>query len=119
MYIPTSILTLHLFPQVSGGIYVPLLSSAIYLTAGFQQYFQKKHKFRSLLKNLFSVIGTSLLTGTIRELLGSGSFAGIPLHFNPPLPILLQPAGGLILLVLMLILFKNTGRREAKYADSK
>ena len=117
VYIPVAVLTVHLFPSVAGGIYIPLLSSGLYLTAGFQQYFRRKGLFRALLKNLLSVICTALLTGIIRELLGSGTFAGIPLRFHPPLPVLLHPCGGLILLVLILTAVPYLRGREAMHAD--
>lgn len=117
VYIPVAVLTVNLFPSVSGGIYIPLLSSALYLTAGFQRYFRRKHLFRDLLKNLLSVICTAMLTGCIREVLGSGTVAGIPLRFQPPLPILVHPSGGLILLVLILTAVSYLRGKEAAHAD--
>ena len=62
-------------------------------------------------------IDAAVLTGALRELLGSASFAGISLQFQPPLPMLLHPSGGLILLILLLTAIFALRRREHPHAD--
>ena len=118
VYIPVGILTVHLFPQVSGGVFIPILSSALYLTALFQEVFPRKRLLKSLIRNLISVPAAAVLTGALRELFGSASFAGISLQFQPPLPMLLHPSGGLILLILLLTAISALRRREHPHADS-
>ena len=118
VYIPAALLTVQLFPQVSGGIYIPILSSALYLTVLYTRFFPRKGLWKSLLRNLIPVPAAALLTGSVRELLGSASFAGISMQFTPPLPLLLHPSGGLILLILLLTVISSANRREEQDADS-
>lgn len=117
VYMPVAILTAALFPSVNGGIYIPLLSTALYMTVAYDKVFANKGFWKSLLRNLFSGAGAVLFVGIIREILGSAAFAGRPLHFEAPLPILLHPAGGLIFLILILTVTEAFGRREKQYAD--
>lgn len=117
VYMPVAILTAWLFPKIGGGIYIPILSTALYLTAAHDKIFPRKGLLKALFRNLIPVIFAVLITGSVRELLGSAAFAGKSLDFSPPLPMLLEPAGGLILLVLMLTVIETLGRGEKQYAD--
>lgn len=118
VYIPVGILAVHLFPQISGGVFIPILSSALYLTVSFHEVFPRKGLWKSLVCNLISVPAAAVLTGAVRELLGSASLAGISLQFQPPLPMLLHPSGGLIFLILLLTAISAFRRKEHQHADS-
>lgn len=100
VYIPTALLTNELFPSEKGGIYLPLLCSALYLTAAHDRFLPRRQFLKTLCLQIISSCGVILLLGTVRELFGSGSLLDTPLWKHPPLPMLLTPAGGLILLVL-------------------
>lgn len=117
VYIPTAILTVRLFPDVGTGIYIPLLSTALYLTAVYDRFFPKKELWSSMFRNLISAVCAAMICGIFREIFGSAEFAGKSLRFEPPLPILLHPAGGMIFLVLMLTVMQQFGRGEEQYAD--
>lgn len=100
VYIPAALLTNTLFPTESGGIYLPLLCSAMYLTVQHDRFLPRKRLLRQLVLQSIGACAVMLLFGALRELLGSGSLMYHPLWNNPPLPMLLTPAGGLILLAL-------------------
>jgi electron transport complex protein RnfE len=54
--------------------------------------------------------------GSVREVLGSGSFFGVPL-FGPdfePWVIMILPPGGFLMLGSILLLFNATNRRQAR-----
>lgn len=117
VYMPTAILTAWLFPDIGGGIYIPLLSTALYLTAAHDKIFPRKGLLKSMFRNMIPVICAVILSGIVREALGCATFAGRPLRFTPPLPMLQHPAGGLIFLILMLTVIQAFGRGEKQYAD--
>ena len=102
VYVPAAVLTVQLFPHISGGIYFALLSSALYLTLLHDKLLPRKGGFRRLLPNLAAVCAAALTVGLIREILGSGTAAGYMILLHPPLPVLLEPSGGLILLIMIL-----------------
>lgn len=116
VYIPAALLTVRFFPSVQGGIYIPLLSAALYLTAARDHVFPKKGLLKALLLNLFPQCAAALFIGAVRELLGSGTVAGIRL-FAAPLPCMLQPSAGLILLILLLTALAAFRGKEAPDAD--
>ena len=116
VYIPAAVLSVYYFPQIQSGIYIPLLSAALYLTASRNVFFPRRQLMKTLLRNLMPECIAALLIGALRELLGSGSIGGKEL-FAAPLPFLLQPAGGLILLVILLTTLAAMPGKEAPDAD--
>lgn len=97
------------------ALYLPLLSSGLLLTAEHDRLFTAE-KLRVLLARLAcmlgGVCGVLLLLGLLRELLGAGKILGAQLLTSPPLPVLLTPACGLILLAV-LCCTANTAQRGA------
>lgn len=118
VYIPTALLTSALFPDEKGGIYLPLLCSALYLTVGHDRFLPRSGFFRHLFLQIIGSCGVMLLLGTVRELFGGGTLLDLPLWTHPPLPMLLTPAGGLILLVLCAAAVQDIRRRKGeRHAD--
>ena len=101
VYVPAVLLTVTLFPGIGGGIWIPLLSAGLYLTAEHDRFFSRKHLWRRLLQSLVSVTLLTVLCSIFRELLGSGTLLGEQILKSPPLPILTLPAAGLMLLVFL------------------
>ncbi len=102
VYIPAAVLTANILPQIAGGVYLPLLCMPLYLTVYRDDLFPRGQILRTMFRNLIPACLFVLAAGFLRELLGSGSIVGTQLLKTPPLPILLEPSGGLILLVLAL-----------------
>lgn len=114
VYIPAALLTFALFPTESGGIYLPLLCAAMYLTVQHDRFLPRRGLFRQLCLQILSACIVMLLLGAARELLGSGSLMNHAVWTNPPLPMLLTPAGGLILLVLCMTAAQAAASRRQK-----
>ena len=96
VYIPAAILANRICPQITGSIYLPLCCAAL--------CFAEKTDCRAAIRQIPVDIAGSclmiLLLGLLRELLGSGSLMDHVLTEHPPLPVLLRPFAGVILLVL-------------------
>lgn len=116
VYIPAALLTNELFPTEAGGIYLPLLCAAMYLTVQHDRFLPRQGLLRQLVSQSIGAYGVMLLLGALRELLGNGSLMNRPLWNNPPLPMLLTPAGGLILLVLCMTAaqYANSARQKGE-----
>lgn len=116
VYMPAAVLTANLIPDIAGGIYIPLLCMPLYLTLYRDELFPRGKMFFALLRNLIPVCIFALAAGVVRELLGSGTLWGMKLLSAPPLPLLLEPSGGLILFVVGLIVL-SACRKETANAD--
>ncbi len=117
VYMPAAVLTANIVPQIAGGIYIPLLCTPLYLTVHRDDLFPHGHVLRSMIRHLIPACLFILAVGVIREILGSGSIIGHSLISAPPLPILLEPSGGLILLVIGLAACSANSRKEATDAN--
>ena len=117
MYIPTVLFGTVLFPTVAGGIWLPAIAAMPAATVFRDRYFGGKGMLRNLLLTVGVVSLVMLLTGAVRELLGSGMLSGRTLLHHPPLPILDAPAGGLLLLCCLCIARVYLPVRLGKGAD--
>ncbi len=115
VYIPAALICFSCFPDLSMGIWIPLLAASVYLNAAHDAVFLKGHLLKPLLKLLAGGTAAALLSGALRELLASGTVWGRTLLPHPPLPILLEPSGGMMLLVLFAAVcgaFRQSVRKE-------
>lgn len=102
VYIPTAAAADYLFGDISASaLYLPLLSGGLLLTSAHDSLFSARrvtHLLSRLVCMLLGVCAVLLMMGAVRELLGAGSLCGTKLMASPPIPALLTPACGLILL---------------------
>lgn len=112
VYIPTALLTAMLFPAHAGGLYLPLLASALLVTAEHDRVYPQKGLFRSLLSDIAGTWSVTLAFSMLRELLGAGTLYSKVLLTQPPLPFLQHPAGGLIMLACCCIAAEAVFRRQ-------
>ena len=120
VYIPAALICFSCFPDLSMGIWIPLLAAAVYLNAAHDEVFPKGHLLKPLLTVLAGGTAAALLSGLLRELLASGTVWGKTLLPHPPLPVLLEPSAGLMLLVLFAVIFgafRQAARKEDDHAD--
>ena len=121
VYIPVALGCMFLFPDVTPGLYLPLLPMLPVLTFAHDRFFAGKGAMRNLLRMTLSAPPVILCFGAVREMLGSGTLSGCTLLQKPPLPVLTTPAGGLLLLTLLMItaaVLKGENRKETADADS-
>ena len=101
VYIPTAFAADYLFGAAVQSLYLPLMSVGLFLTAEHDILFCSKN-LKSLLGTMVCIlIGVSavlLVMGCLREFFGMGSVWETRLIADPPLPALLTPACGMILL---------------------
>lgn len=106
------------------GVYLPLIVVNCIILGRAEMYASKNKVFDSALDGLGMGLGftlTLVLMGTIREVLGSGSFFGIDLHLPiPPMIVFVTPAGGFfvfgILMALVIWLEEKAGARIERKA---
>lgn len=115
VYIPTVLLTVFVFREAGFGMYLPLLCSGLYLTALHDRFFPRKGLCKALLRQILPSVGLMLMMGLLREVFGAGTLCGLTLFAQPPLPALLAPPFGLMLLVCMAVLHSamREGERHA------
>ena len=118
VYIPAALLAATLFPEVSGGIWLPVIAAVPALTVFRDRYFGGKGMLRNLLRAVVSASLLMLLTGALREMLGSGMLSGKTVLTAPPLPVLCTPAGGLLLLCCICIGTVFLPNRIGREADN-
>lgn len=121
VYIPVALGCMFLFPDVTPGLYLPLLPMMPVLTFAHDRYFAEKGAMRNLLRMTVSAPPVLIGFGIVREMLGSGTLSGRTLLQKPPLPVLTTPAGGLLLLTLVMIaaaVLTGENRKETADADS-
>ena len=100
VYIPAGILAAHFSPLLAGNICLPLCCAMLCFSAEDMLLFPQNHKLRTLFCDISGCCVILLLTGFLRELLGSGSLMAHTLTEHPPLPFLLTAPGGVILPVI-------------------
>lgn len=100
------------------GIYIPLIVVNCIILARAESFASKNSVFLSVIDGLGMGIGFTLallLLGSIREILGAGTWFGMPVFSDgfSPAVIMILPPGGFITLGLVLgLLNKLTGRAE-------
>lgn len=117
VYIPTALMTSMLFPEHAGGIYLALLASSLFVTAEHDRVYPKKGTLRSLLSDIAGTWSVTLVFSLLREVFGAGTLYRITVFENPPLPVLQNPAGGLVMLACCCIaaeaVFRNREEVDA------
>ncbi|MCM8901090.1 electron transport complex subunit E [Caldicoprobacter algeriensis] len=100
------------------GIYIPLIVVNCIILARAESFASKNSVFLSITDGLGMGVGFTLallLLGSIREILGAGTWFGMPVFSDgfSPAVIMILPPGGFITLGLVLgLLNKLTGRAE-------
>ena len=109
-----------LFPPAelqSAAVFLPLLLPGVLLSASRNELLAAKN-LKSLLCSLLccltGITVAVLLFGSLRELLGSGTLFGRPIMSAAPLPILLQPGCGLILIAVCSAALSQLFRTEGE-----
>jgi electron transport complex protein RnfE len=101
-----------LYAQV--GLYVKLIVAFAIIISRLEVFASRQPLAPTFFDGLGMGLGfllALLMIGTFRELLGSGSFAGIPLVPGKPLLFFALPAGGFFSIALLLALFNWMERR--------
>lgn len=83
------------------GITIPLTCVSSLVSLHCERYYVKSSVIDSFIHSVFSGFGYGavvLLTGTVREILGNGTFYGLSFNHSYNLPIMLLPCGGLLTL---------------------
>lgn len=101
------------------GIFVPLIVVNCIILGRAEAFAGRNNSFRALLDGLGMGIGFTLalvLIGTVREILGSGSFMGIPVlgtSFEPVLVMILPP-GAFLTIGFFIAFFNWLERKRAR-----
>lgn len=101
------------------GMFIPLIVVNCIILARAEAYASKNGVFRSAIDGLSMGLGFTfalLILSSIREILGAGTIAGIPLFGDNFEPILLfiLPAGGFITLGTVIAVFQTIMKRVNK-----
>lgn len=118
VYIPAALFAATLFPTVSGGIWMPVIALMPAMTVCRDRYFGGKGMFRNLLRTVLTVSLLMTVFGAVRELLGTGTLSGRA-FVAPPLPFILTPAGGMLLLCCLCIARVYLPKRIRKEAEDR
>jgi electron transport complex protein RnfE len=100
------------------GIYIPLIVVNCIILARAEAFASKNSVFLSVIDGLGMGIGFTLallLLGSIREILGAGTWFGMPVFsdgFSPAIIMILPPGGFITLGLVLGLLNKLTGRTE-------
>lgn len=100
------------------GIYIPLIVVNCIILARAEAFASKNSVFLSIIDGLGMGVGFTLallLLGSIREILGAGTWFGMPVlskGFSPAVIMILPPGGFITLGVVLGLLNKLTGRAE-------
>lgn len=101
-----------LYAQV--GLYVKLIVAFAIIISRLEVFASRQPLAPSFFDGLGMGLGfllALLVIGAMRELLGNGSFAGIPLAPGKPLLFFALPAGGFFSIALLMALFNRIERR--------
>jgi electron transport complex protein RnfE len=101
------------------GIFIPLIVVNCIILGRAEAFASKNGIFRSLLDALGMGLGFTMvliIVGTVREILGSGTWAGLPVLPGNYIPVLIfiLPPGGFITLALLLGGFNYLDTRKAR-----
>ncbi len=120
VYIPTKLAADFLFADTdAAGLYLPLLSFGILLTAQHDQLFRAERLSKMLGRLICAIAGACaviLLMGVLRELFGAGTLYGYMIFSVPPLPAMLTPAFGMVMLACFCALAQAICQTERKEA---
>lgn len=104
VYIPMAAAADFLFPDISLGIYLPLLTVSLLLTSRRDYHFVKSSWLKLTWKVFVDILGFDLvilLMGALRELLGSGTLMGEKILQSGVMPSVSGVSFGIILLGLL------------------
>lgn len=95
----TELIMKGFFPELYDrlGIYLPLITVNCIILGRAESFASKNHLLPSILDGLGMGAGFTaalFLTGSVREILGMGSWMGIDLHISSPMTVFVLPAGG-------------------------
>ncbi len=111
-------LTMHAYlPSLhkSLGIFVPLIVVNCIILGRAEAVASKSSIFESILDAIGIGIGFTIalfILGSIREILGAGTFMGKPLGIKDPALVMILPPGAFITMGLLLGLFNVIGKKE-------
>lgn len=92
------------------GITIPLISVSSLVSLHCERYYVKSNFKEAFIHAFFSSVGyctVVLLTGTVREVLGNGTFYGHPMNHAYEINLMLLPSGGLITLGFLAALLRT------------
>ncbi len=113
MYIPAYYVISYFFTtaQISQvGLYLPLLVIDPIIIKRYEAI-SNENFGKSLSKGLITTTGYVLvlfIIGCLREIIGAGTFFGVVLFKTAPMPIALLPAGGFIILALLMMVWRSS-----------
>ncbi len=101
------------------GIFLPLIVVNCIIFARAESFASKNNIFYSALDGLFMGLGFTgalILMGSVREVLGSGTFLGMPLWDSKNFSLLIEilPPGGFLTLGLLIALFNSLKKKPKK-----
>lgn len=101
------------------GIYIPLIVVNCIIFARAEMFAQKNGPLLSIMDGLGMGAGFTIaitVIGSVRELLGAGSWMGIPVTVNlfDPSTIFILPAGGFMVMGFLIVLFNKLTNRKKK-----
>jgi len=109
------------------GIYIPLIVVNCIILGRAEAFASKNSVFRSAMDGIGSGLGFTcalILISSVREILGAGTFAGIPLFGESfqPVSIMILPPGAFLTLGILLAVInsisKKFGNKEGERSDS-
>ncbi len=112
VYIPTYYVVTTTFEPatiIQVGLYLPLLVFDPIILKRYERV-QNESLDKALSKGLITTIGYCLvlmLLGCLRELIGAGTLFNITIFSVAPLPIALLPAGGFIILAIVMAVWRS------------
>ncbi len=114
--------TMHAYlPELysSLGIFVPLIVVNCVILGRAEGFAYKNSVWKSVLDGLGSGLGFTIaigILGTIREILGNGTFFGFPVfghaYANQPALMFILPPGAFIVIAFMMAAMRATGEKE-------
>ena len=101
------------------GIFLPLIVVNCIIFARAESFASKNNVFHSALDGVFMGLGFTgalILMGSVREILGSGTFFGFPLWDAKSFSLLVEilPPGGFLTLGLLIALFNSFKKKPKK-----
>jgi len=106
------------------SIFIPLIVVNCIILGRAEAFAYKNSVFRSLLDGAGAGLGFTLaliLVGTIREVLGAGTFLGYPIYLDAagrtvyqPMTVLILAPGAFLVLGLLMAMFRAIGQRRSR-----
>jgi electron transport complex protein RnfE len=96
------------------GIFLSLITVNCIILGRAEAYASKNSVFRSLLDGLGMGVGFTFALfamGSVREIMGAGTWFGITIFREPPMPIFIMPAGGFFTLgIIITVVYAITNK---------